>query len=77
MSNCRRNYRPIADHEYCASDLAVMTWREIGDELGVCPERARQIFINGIRKLRKRPELMYRLRELVVMRQKLVAQRQP
>jgi DNA-directed RNA polymerase sigma subunit (sigma70/sigma32) len=32
---------------------AVMTYREIGKELGVSEQRAKQIFNNAVRKLRK------------------------
>jgi DNA-directed RNA polymerase sigma subunit (sigma70/sigma32) len=48
-------------------EYAVMTWKEIGEHLGVSHTRAQQIYLRAVKKLRANPEIMRSCRELAAM----------
>jgi RNA polymerase primary sigma factor len=59
----------LTDREYevLVKRQGGLTLREVGDFFGVSRERARQIEVDGMRKLRERPDLLERLKPFVNM----------
>ena len=59
-----------------SSGAGLATFKEIGKRLRMSPETARNLYSSAINKLRLRPELFSKVRELSTLRQSMEASRE-